>query len=101
MKPETNAGKDRDADAEVAKALTKLREARDIFGELPTRDLPFPAAVSHVQEHQRDEARLRRYGHQVISNRCFHFAMLTTVKAYHNIQMYLDGSQAGNPLALP
>jgi hypothetical protein len=27
--------------------------------------------------------------------------MLTTVKAYHNIQMYLDGLQTGNPLALP
>lgn len=90
-----------DADEQVAEALSRLREMQQVLSKLPTRDLPFPTPVSHVHDYQNDEANLKRYGVQVIGNRCLHFAMLATVKAYYNLQMYLDGLATKNPLTLP
>jgi hypothetical protein len=89
------------SDVQVAEALGKLREIQETFSTTPTRDLPFCTAVSHVHDYEHDLPHLRRYGDQVITARCYHFAMLSAIKAYWNIQMYFDGVNSGNALALP
>jgi hypothetical protein len=89
------------ADAQVAEALEKLRAIQKVFAKTPDRDLPFCTPVTHVLDHAHDPERLKRYGREVIGTRNFHFAMLTAIKAYWNIQMYLDGVSSGSVFSLP
>lgn len=89
------------ADADVADALESLQKIQKVFAKTPAYDLPFCTPVSHVLDYQCDEKRLRKYGADVIGTRSFHFALLTAIKAYWNIKMYLDGIATANPFALP
>lgn len=90
-----------EAEAKVAEAMATLREIHKVFSRTPKQDMPMATAISHVPVYAQDEKRLVDYGSKVINNRCFQFILLSGIKAYWNIQMYLDGVSAGNPLALP
>jgi hypothetical protein len=88
-------------DEQISDAIAALREIQAEFGAVPTLDFPFATPVSHVADYVNDMDRLLHYGSTVITNRCTHFSALTAIKAYWNIQTYLDGIVAGNALALP
>jgi hypothetical protein len=88
-------------DEQVEQAMATLREIHAVFSTTPTQEMRMPTPVSHVPDYAEDEKRLVAYGSQTINNRCFQFILLSGIKAYWNIQMYLDGVAAGNALQLP
>lgn len=88
-------------DEQVEQAMATLREIHTVFSKTPTQEMPMATPVSHVPDYAHDEKRLVAYGSRTINNRCFQFILLSGIKAYWNIQMYLDGVAAGNALQLP
>jgi len=81
--------------------METLREIYKVFSKTPSQAFQMHTPISHVPIYAHDEKRLVTYGSEIINNRCFQFIMLSAIKAYWNIQMYLDGVAAGNALQLP